>query len=238
MKINFTLGTMLVFVALQFFLGEAHELAHTGVGRVLCGCWGPRDFNVWELCKICAVSEPWSVLPTFIGPLFTYAVMWVGYVLLAPARPVAQQSLGFALVLAPLPAARMLGIATGGQDEIYGLTSFMPHGTAWVLGGALMLAIMLPPLVRAFRALRHRGRVTVFLGFFLLPTVLSLLVILGGLNSLLAGGLLAGPGLLGSPLLVNAWTVLLSLVLALTYQRLYVLGVPAAVGEPVVAAQG
>ena len=105
-----------------------------------------------------------------------------------------------------------------------------------------MLAIMLPPLVRAFRVLRHRGRVAVFLGFFLLPTVLptvlSLLVILGGLNSVLAGGLLAGPGLLDSPLLVNAWTVLLSLVLALTCRRLYVLGVPAAVGEPVVAAQG
>ena len=132
----------------------------------------------------------------------------------------------------------MLGIATGGQDEIYDLTSFMPHGTAWVLGGALMLAIMLPPLVRAFRALRHRGRVAVFLESFLLLTVLSLLVILGGLNSLLAGGLLAGLGLLGSPLLVNAWTVLLSLVLALTCQRLYVLGVPAAVGEPIVAAQG
>ena len=101
-----------------------------------------------------------------------------------------------------------------------------------------MLAIMLPPLVRAFRVLRHRGRVAVFLGFFLLLTVLSLLVILGGLNSLLAGGLLAGPGLLDSPLLVNAWTVLLSLVLALTCRRLYVLGVPAAVGEPLVAAQG
>lgn len=101
-----------------------------------------------------------------------------------------------------------------------------------------MLPIMLPPLERAFRALRHRGRVAVFLGFFLLPTVLSLLVILGGLNSLLAGGLLAGPGLLGSPLLVNAWTVLLSLVLALSCRRLYMLGVPAAVGEPVVAAQG
>ena len=208
------------------------------MGRVLCGCWGPRDFNIWKLCKTCAVGEPWSVLPTFIGPLFTYAVMWVGYVLLAPARPVAQQSLGFALVLAPLPAGRMLGIITGGQDEIYGLTSFMPHGTAWVLGGTLMLAIMLPPLVRAFRALRHRGRVAVFLGFFLLPTVLSLLVILGGMNSLLAGGLLAGSGLLGSPLLVNAWTVLLSLVLVFSYQRLHVLGVPAAVGEPLVAAQG
>lgn len=114
MKINFTLGTVLAFVGLQFFLVEAYEQAHTGVGRVLCGCWGPRDFNMWELCKICAVGEPWSVLPTFIGPLFTYAVMWVGYILLAPARPVAQQSLGFALVLAPLPAGRMLDIATGG----------------------------------------------------------------------------------------------------------------------------
>ena len=236
MKINFTLGTVVVFVVLQFFLGEAHELAHTGVGRLLCGCWGPRDFNVWELCETCAVGKPWNVAPTFIGPLFTYAVMWVGYALLAPARSVMQQSLGFALVLAPLPAARMLGIATGGQDEIYGLAKFMPHGTAWLLGGAVMLAIMLPPLVRAYRALRPRGRVAVFLGFFLLPTVLSLLVILGGLNSLLASGLLASPGLLGSPVLVNVWTALLCLVLLLTYRQLYVLGVSAPVGEPVVVA--
>jgi len=225
MKINFTFGTVLAFVALQFFLGEAHELVHTGLGRVLCGCWGPRDFNVWQLCEGCAVGKPWNVLPTFIGPLFTYAVMWVGYALLAPTRPVTQRSLGFALVLAPLPAARMLGIATGGQDEIYGLTSFMPHSTAWVLGGVIMLVIMVPPLVRAFRALRPGGRVVVFLGFFLLPTVLSLLFILGVLNSLLASGLLAGPGLLGSPLLVNAWTVLLCLVLAGTYRQLYALGV-------------
>ena len=229
MKINFTLGTVLAFLALQFFLGEAHELAHTAVGRLLCGCWGPRDFNVWELCETCAVGEPWSVLPTFIGPLFTYAVMWVGYFLLAPARPVAQQSLGFALVLAPLPAARMLGIATGGQDEIFALTKFMPHGLAWALGGAVMLVIMLPPLGRAFRALRPRHRVAVFAGFFLLPTVVTLLFILGVLNSLLASGLLAGPGLLGSPLLVNAWTALVCLVLTLTYRQLYGLGVPAAV---------
>ena len=227
MKINFTLGTVLAFLALQFFLGEAHELAHTGVGRLLCGCWGPRDFNVWELCKTCAVGMPWDVLPTFMGPLFTYAVMWVGYALLAPARPVAQQSLGFALVLAPLPAARMLGIATGGQDEIYGLTKFMPHNVAWALGGAVMLAIMLPPLGRAFRALRPRHRMAVFAGFFLLPTVLTLLFILGVLNPLLASGFLAGPGLLGSPLLVNAWTALLCLLLALTYRQLYGLGVPA-----------
>ena len=231
MKINFTLGTVLAFVALQFFLGEAHELAHTSVGRLLCGCWGPRDFNVWGLCETCAVGKPWNVVPTFIGPLFTYAVMWAGYALLAPARPVAQQSLGFTLVLAPLPAARMLGIATGGQDEIYGLSKLMPYPTAWALGGVVMLAIMLPPLVRAFQALRPRHRVAVFAGFFLLPTVLSLLVVLGVLNTLLANGLLAGPGLLGSPLLVNVWTVLLCLVLVFTYRQLYALGGRAAVGE-------
>lgn len=231
MKINFTLGTLLAFMALQFFLGEAHELAHTSVGRLLCGCWGPRDFNEWELCKTCAVGQPWNVVPTFVGPLFTYGVMWAGYALLAPARPVAQQSLGFGLVLAPLPAARMLGIVAGGQDEIYGLTKFLPHSTAWALGGTIMLAIMLPPLVRAYRVLRPRHRVAVFAGFFLLPTVLTLLVILGVLNTLLANGLLAGPGLLGSPLLVNAWTVLLCLVLVLTYRQLYTLGGRAAVGE-------
>ncbi|MGH7586860.1 MAG: hypothetical protein ACREMH_11475 [Gemmatimonadales bacterium] len=30
-------------VALLMVIHEAHELAHTAVGRLLCGAWGPRD---------------------------------------------------------------------------------------------------------------------------------------------------------------------------------------------------
>ena len=49
MKININLRTILAFIALVFVMHELHEIAHTAVGRVLCGCWGPRDFNVWLL---------------------------------------------------------------------------------------------------------------------------------------------------------------------------------------------
>ena len=46
MKIVLTWRTLLASGALLFVLAEAHELVHTGLGRLLCGCWAPRDFNV------------------------------------------------------------------------------------------------------------------------------------------------------------------------------------------------
>ena len=51
MKIKLTTGFIVAFIALRFVLHEAHELVHTGVGRIICGCWGQRDFNVWDIAR-------------------------------------------------------------------------------------------------------------------------------------------------------------------------------------------
>lgn len=131
MKITVTWRTLLAFSALLFVLGEAHELVHTGLGRLLCGCWAPRDFNVWSLCSTCATGHPYTNLAaTLAGPAFTFAVGWVGYWLLGPRQPVPRQSLGFALVFANLPFSRILGaVFMGGNDEVYALSKFFP--TPW-----------------------------------------------------------------------------------------------------------
>ncbi|OGX86358.1 hypothetical protein [Hymenobacter coccineus] len=235
MKIVLTWRALLAFGALVFVLAEAHELVHTGLGRLLCGCWGPRDFNVWSLCSTCATGHPYTNLAaTLAGPAFTFAVGWVGYGLLGPRQPVARQSLGFALVLAALPFTRILGaVFLGGNDEVYALSKFMAHPVAWALGGALVLLATGPPLVRAYRALAPRRRLATFLAFFLLPFPVATAVLLGALNSLLASGFLATYGILGSPILITCWTAAVGAVLALTYRHLGALGQPvAALGAP------
>ncbi len=235
MRILFTWRSLAAFVALLFCLAEAHELVHTGLGRLLCGCWGTRDFNVWSLCAACAHHPLQNLVATLSGPAFSFALMWVGYWLMGPGRSAASWSLGFALVFATIPFARILGaVCMGGNDEVYALSKIMPYNQAWALGGAAVLLATVPPLVRAFATLHPPGRLWVFLGFFLLPTLVLFLVVLGFLNSLLASGFLAAYWILGSPLLVTCWTALVGLALALTYRFLFWLGRPAGV-SPLVA---
>lgn len=234
MKVTVTWRTLLAFGALLFALAEAHELVHTGLGRLLCGCWGPRDFNVWSLCATCATGHPYvNLAATLAGPAFTFAVGWAGYWLLGPRQPAPRQSLGFALVFAALPFARILGaVFMGGNDEVYALSKFMAHPVAWATGGALVLLATVPPLVRAYAALRGKARPWVFLAFFLLPFPFATAVLLGALNSLLASGFLAGYGILGSPLLITCWTAAVGAVLALTHRHLLALGQPAGPASP------
>jgi len=229
MQLVLTWRALWAFLALTFFLAEAHELVHTGLGRALCGCWGTRDFNVWSLCADCAVGRPWSLAATFAGPLFTFAVGWWGYFLLAPGRAPAARSLGWVLVFATLPFGRIFGaVFMGGNDEVYALSKLLPYHVAWGLGGGLVLLATVPPLVRAYAALRPGGRGWLFLAFLLLPFAALLAVILGALNALLAAGLLATYGILGSPILVTVWTAAVTLGLALSYRHLATLLRPAA----------
>ena len=120
----------------------------------------------------------------------------------------------------------------GGNDEVYALSKLLPYHVAWVVGAALVLLATVPPLVRAYAALRPQGRIWAFLGFFILPFFFLLAVALGALNSLLASGFLASYGILGSPILVTCWTVVVSLALSLTYRHLFTLGHPALTTAP------
>ncbi len=237
MKIAVTWRALLAFGALLFALAETHELVHTGLGRLLCGAWGTRDFNVWSLCAACATGRPLTNLAaTLAGPAFTFAVGWAGYWLLGPRQPVPRQSLGFALVFATMPFSRILGaVFMGGNDEVYALSKFFSYPVAWALGGALVLLATGPPLPRAGAAFHGKARAWVFLGFFLLPFPFAVAVLLGALNSLLATGFLATYGILGSPRLITCWAVAVGTVLALTHRHLRALGQP--VGPAVPAAR-
>lgn len=221
MKIQLNLANFAAFLALVFVMHESHEIVHTAIGRLICGCWGERDFNVWDVCGDCAETNSLAILATFAAPIYTFGLIWWGYILLSSEKTDVQKSLGFALIFANMPFARLLTAALGGGDEVFGLKKVLGnHTLAWIVGLFLILILAIPPLVRAYKTIQNKRKIAWFIGFLILPMVIDILVLLLGMNTLLEKGILKETGLLGSPLLVNAWTLGVIAVLVFTYKKL------------------
>jgi len=221
MKLKLTPKFVLTFLALTFLLHEAHEIVHTTVGRIICGCWGQRDFNVWSLCGNCAEQKPYSVLSTFAGPAFTYIMIWIGAYLMNKTKN-NQRALGFSLVFANMPFTRIFGAVTGGGDEVWGLNlALHNYNLAWLLGTLIILAIIIYPLYKSFKLIENESPVVWFLVFLLIPGQIDVWVILIVLNSLVQKGLLSDYWILGSPILVTVWTAIVTLVYFLTRKNIH-----------------
>jgi hypothetical protein len=162
-------GRLLVaFAALIVLCGLGHEFAHHVVGAAACGAFGYKTFNSFELLKGCE-ERPWSFLATVAGPVFTFALMWLGWAELRRPEP-SRRQLGFALIFANFPVNRMFFALIGYNDEqwvarhLYGSSR-----VAFWVTVLLIWAICLPPLVAAYRAIRNPWRPLWFAGFFVLP---------------------------------------------------------------------
>lgn len=194
---------LVAFVFLALVSHELHELIHTATGRIICGAWGTRDFNVWQLAPGC---ESW--VPTFVGPLFSWSVMWLGILLLISTIE-ARRWIGLALVFAPNPLGRLLPALLGGGDEGVVARHFLGTEGPWARLAVIAVgaAVVLPPLIVAWRALPVARRPWWFLLLFAGGILVTgpLLFVLG--NGLLARGVLGAPGLLGAPQLVELFTL-------------------------------
>lgn len=222
MKLKLTLKYVLTFLALTFILHEAHEIVHTTVGRIICGCWGQRDFNVWSLCGDCSEQKPYSVISTFAGPVFTYIMIWIGTYLMNKEKNDHQKALGFSLVFANMPFSRIFGAITGGGDEVWGLNLVLHnYNLAWLIGVIIILAIIIYPLYKSFKLIKNESPIVWFLVFLILPGNIDTWVVLIILNSLLQKGLLNGYWILGSPVFVTVWTILVTFAYTLTRKNIY-----------------
>ena len=202
--VQLTPGLVAGMAALAVVVHEAHELSHTAVGRLVCGGWGPRNFNTWDLPADCT-----SVIPTVAGPVFSFALMWIGAAMLgAPSRR--WLPLGLALVITANPFARLLTAVLGGGDEgaLVRHWTGLPRGMPAILLTALPVALLVSvPLWRAWNRLAPRRRPLHFTGLLVLPMLVTGLLLFVAGNRLLRLGVLAGPELAGTPLLV--WLVTL-----------------------------
>lgn len=206
MKIQLTAPNVTALAALSFLMQETHELAHTSVGRLICGCWGERDFNVWGLCGDCAHGEPLTVLATFAGPVYSFAVIWIGYFLLTRASA-RTKSIGFALIVSSMPFSRILTPIFGGGDEVFGLRALGLDGAvAWPVALAAVLLLATPPVVKLYRTIQNRRKPLWLIGLLLVPFLMIGAVVFALLQGqLLRNGVMSDYWILGSPMLVSVW---------------------------------
>lgn len=195
---------VLAFLAFNGVISELHEQAHITTGRFITGCYGERDFNVWQSCTQGADAFPFAA--PMAGPLFSYLVMWIGVWLLMRAATPAGRSIGFSLVFAPLPFARVFTAVMGGGDEkIFLMRVFgeaIPPGVLRLLAIAITLAFCAPPVIAAWRAIDNLRRTWYIAGFCVLPLLVIWVYKLKFLNGLLLQGVLTTPVVIGTPAFV------------------------------------
>jgi len=222
MIIKLTFKFIVPFIALVFIMNEAHELVHTSVGRLICGCWGHRDFNVWGLCENCISEHPFALSATFAGPVFTFIMIWIGALYIGEGKSSKQKSFGYAFIFANMPFARIFQALTGSGDEVWGLNQILHNRSlAQIIGFSAVFLITIFPLYKVYVLIQNKGRVWYFILFFLAPVLLDQIILLGIMNGILAKGLLGEYWILGSPLLITVWTVVMLGIFIFTRQHIY-----------------
>lgn len=220
MRPHLSLRYIISFLVLTLFLHELHEMAHMTTARLLCGCWGTRDFLYWKLCDGCGTGNNFMII-TWGGPLLTYIIMWVGWWLLKKRSDISSQSWGMALIFASLPFARLFAAAFRGGDEIMAMRSLLEgsgatKGVAVVVGGLIVLVSTLPPLWLAYKRLESSNRLLVFITLLVIPYLFDKFVLEYGLNGIQTSGAFNHPVFWGASWLVVGYQVLLVILMLLS----------------------
>lgn len=231
MQLKWSWGYLPAFFALSETLSELHEQAHITTGRLLAGCYGPRNFNVWQACAGNPPVPAWA--PPLAGPLFSYLLFWGGLWLLLSAKD-GRRALGLSILFAALPFARIFTAAMGGGDERLLATLFGLQGQAarWAALAATLLFCGVPIVLAALQ-IANRRRLAWVLGFCVLPLPAIMLVKFRFMNGLLNAGVLADVRWLGTPTLVLAYTACMALAAFALRGQLGKIEVP-----PIVSLQG
>jgi hypothetical protein len=227
MKLKLSFGYIIAFLLLTLVMLELHETVHIITGRIICGGWGSRDFNVWGLCKDCSVTHPNSWLATLAGPLFSFIMMWVGMGFLYSAN-VEKRAIGFALIFANIPFGRISQAMMGSGDEMIVtktlLKNSLSHTQLVLTCSAILLILGLPPVIKAYRILKNKMAWLYIIGLLTLPLVFILTYVLSALNALLNHGFLAETWIMGTPLLITLHTFIALLLLGVFYKKLLFIG--------------
>jgi hypothetical protein len=211
---------VLAFFGLNMFLGELHEQAHITTGYFICGCYGERDFSVWSTCDNCAHSD-WSFLATLAGPVYSFILMWLGGLWFSRSLNIYRKALGFSILFANLPFARLFTAFMGGGDEkvvfqhLTGLAVF-PKIAAILIVGLLVI----PPVVLVYRNLSNNFRGWIIAAFLVLPLVYGMLYHHMFLNYLLHQGIGTSITIMGTPDIIIIHTLVMLLIVLFSRKAL------------------
>lgn len=223
MYFRFSWQFVLAFFALNMFLGELHEQAHITTGYFLCGCYGIRDFSVWATCDNCLHSS-WSFLATLAGPVYSFIMMWIGALWFTRSSSTSKKALGFSILFANLPFARLFTAFMGRGDEkvvlqhITGMdnSSILPKVMAILIVGLLAI----PPVIMVYRNLINNRRGWVLTAFLVVPLVYGMLYQHMFLNYLFHTGLGSATEILGTPDIIIIHTLVMFFIVLLLRKAL------------------
>jgi hypothetical protein len=226
MQIKISLSYIIEFLLLTIIMLELHETIHILVGRFICGCWGARDFNVWSLCVECEKTHRFSWVATLAGPLFSFVIMWLGTFWLShPNSNI--KAFGFSIIFANIPFGRISEVMKGAGDEMavtrHLLKNHFTLTQMILICSVFILALGLPPIIKAFRILTNKNSWLYIIGFLTLPILFILVYILIGMNSLLNSGFLSTTGVMGTPLLISLHSVMAIFFFLFFHKKIFLL---------------
>jgi len=143
-----------------------HELIHHFAGYFICGDWGYKTFNYFETA--CETDRK-SLLATYMGPLFSFTMMYVGAYFLIKKSSNFIKHLGFAMIFAQLPFQRMVSPFFKMNDEFYA-TSLLYGNTTFIYWVVIITIwiICIPPLIKAYLSIKNKYRMIWFLFYLVL----------------------------------------------------------------------
>ncbi|MEO0570088.1 MAG: hypothetical protein AAF039_00185 [Bacteroidota bacterium] len=182
-KLKITWSYCLAFYCIIMLYVSLHELVHHFSGYLICGDWGIKSFNYFETaCE----DDKKSLLATYVGPLFSFAMMYYGMYLLKKRNLDRTKHLGFAIVFAQLPFQRMISPFFRMNDEFYASAKLFGNTDSvyWSVIISIWL-ICLPPLIKTYKAIANKNKILWFLFYLVLFPYILWGPIFGGLEYLM-----------------------------------------------------
>ncbi|GGI57992.1 hypothetical protein [Winogradskyella haliclonae] len=198
-KLKITWRYCLAFYCIIMLYVSLHELIHHLAGYLICGDWGIKTFNYFETA---CDNDKKSLAATYIGPIFTFMMMYFGMYLLKKRNSEYKKHLGFAIIFAQLPFQRMISPFFRMNDEFYASSKLFGN-TNIVYWSVIILIwlICLPPLIKAFQAIGNRNKILWFLFYLILFPYLLWGPIFGGLEYLMVEKKILSQSVIGIGLL-------------------------------------
>jgi hypothetical protein len=215
MQIKITFRYVMAFFALNMIMAELHEQAHIITGYFICGCYGLLNFNIWATCEQCVLQQ-WSFLATLAGPLFSCGLMWLGAWWIAKSFHHKKKILGFSLLFANLPFARIFTALAGGGDEKVVIQAISGNADPFIsklMATLIVTIICLPPMIIAYKKSSVPNRFLLITGFAVIPLIYGMLYHHIFLNWLLERGIASKIYILGTPSLILLHFLLMLLLL-------------------------
>ena len=131
----------------------AHELGHHLVAAIECGGFGRVTFTRFQERDGCR-----AIIGNISGPTISFLILWLGAALLRSPRSALR---GFTAVISAMPLIRVASVASGGDDWNYS-ARLLTGDRHIALLTSIVVLIVLPPLVLAYRGLHNRHRWLVF----------------------------------------------------------------------------